>query len=407
MAVIICADNDQATRNFYHITLSQSDYETTIAGTAAELDEALKQHWPNLVIVNTNFAGREINKLIGYLTNTQTKLRPIVIVVSDDQNQEKILNCISSGADDYLTKPFTAFDLITKISVALKKVQSQAVEEHSEPSILRQSRYKIIAHIGDGTYGSVYRAVDQETSSQDEVALKIFNSSAYEGLASSLNTFFLREAYAMSTMDHTNLVKCIDFGKADGTFFLVMEFAEGDTLHDMVCEKGPLEEPALAQIGFQLAGMLKYLGSHNVVHRDIKPGNIIISECGDPKVADFGLTKQKDDMSLTLRHSRFMGTPNFVAPEQIKGQRNVDVRCDVYSLGTTLYFSGTGKLPFASTSALKTLQTNLKEPLTPMDEINSNISAEFAQLISRMTEKEKEERIGPTELEEQFAVFCD
>ena len=254
--------------------------------------------------------------------------------------------------------------------------------------------------MGSGGNSIVYRAIDRDKPDSEPVAFKMFNTGVYQEIdSSSIDAFFLREAYGMSKLNHPNVVKLLDFGKKDdGVYFIVMELIEGRSLETITKHEGPIKEKQLISIAYQVSSVLQYLEENNVIHRDIKPGNILLNAADHIKLTDFGASKQLNDNSLTKNNEQFMGTPQFVSPEQIIGETEVDIRCDIYSLGATLYFCGTNIMPFAGDNVIDVLQNNMNESPDLMCQVNQEISLEFSNIVAKMLEKDKENRCSPSEL---------
>lgn len=217
-------------------------------------------------------------------------------------------------------------------------------------------RFELLERLSDGSMGSVYRARDRDSGSI--VALKLFTSvvSANEKLAQRIS----REIQAASKLDHPNIVRVIEFGKDTGRSFYTMEFVEGCSLGQMIETDGPIEEESSVRILTQVAQALHYAHNRRVIHRDVKPDNVLVRPDGHVKLTDFGLAKDGDDDRELTRAATGLGTPHFMAPEQYEDARNATALSDVYSLGATLFTAVTGKLPFADCTSLIALARKAK-----------------------------------------------
>ncbi len=207
----------------------------------------------------------------------------------------------------------------------------------------RFAEFEILGLIGQGGMGTVYRA--RQARLKREVALKIIPSGL--DVDPEFGARFRREAQALAGLNHPQVVTLHDFGEHEAQTFLVMELVDGADLQRRLAS-GPLAPRLALEIGVQVCEALMHAHAHGVVHRDIKPGNVLIDEAGRVKVADFGLAKllDSDGFSLSLTDTaQTMGTPFYIAPEQRAGSRSVDHRADIYSLGVMLYQMLTGELP--------------------------------------------------------------
>lgn len=202
---------------------------------------------------------------------------------------------------------------------------------------------EILELLGKGGMGAVYKARQQEL--ERLVAVKILPSEVAADL--NFSQRFTREARAMASLSHQNIVTIFDFGQADGQYYFVMEFVDGTNLRQLMEARAVQPDEALAIVP-QICDALQYAHQAGVVHRDIKPENILIDKRGQVKIADFGLVKlldgPKEDSHLTGTHQG-MGTPHYMAPEQMLEAASVDNRADIYSLGVVFYEMLTGDLP--------------------------------------------------------------
>ncbi|MFT5403719.1 MAG: hypothetical protein ACI9DF_002557 [Verrucomicrobiales bacterium] len=221
---------------------------------------------------------------------------------------------------------------------------------------------ELLEFVGRGGMGAVYKA--RQPGLDRLVAVKILPRET--GNDPAFAERFTREARAMAHLSHPNIVAIHDFGQADGTYYIVMEFVDGANLRQTIMAGRLSPEEALAIIP-QMCDALQYAHDHGVVHRDIKPENILLDKRGQLKVADFGLSKllgnSEPDLNLTGTY-QVMGTPRYMAPEQMEQSRNVDHRADIYSLGVIFYEMLTGELPlgrFASPSEKTQIDVRLDE----------------------------------------------
>lgn len=249
--------------------------------------------------------------------------------------------------------------------------------------------YEILSKIGTGGMGAVYKAT--QLSVNRPVAIKILDPkflSEREYLQR-----FLNEARILLKLQHPNIVAGLDAGSVDGTPYFVMEFVDGVTVATLQEQKGKLPEADCIRIGIYVAQALEHARKHGLVHRDIKPQNIMVTRDGLVKVCDLGIAKQLDaaqDLNLT-QPGLAVGTPYYMSPEACMGQR-VDIRSDIYSLGATLYFLSTGTHAFDSSSNIAIMTMQVNAPLQSPRLRNPALSEGFARAILRMMAKDPAKR---------------
>ena len=270
---------------------------------------------------------------------------------------------------------------------------SKAVSKRGLKSAPVIPGYEIVELLGEGGMGVVYKA--RQKSLDRMVALKILPQRAAKEKA--FIERFIREARTVARLNHENIIAGIDVGEADGTYYFAMEYVEGESVADMIDRIGPLEERTALQLTAQMARALAHAHKHGLVHRDVKPQNILVTRNSMAKLCDLGLAKskiQEDDTGGSP-----VGTPHYLSPEQARGEADVDIRSDIYSLGATLYHMLTGGTPFEGQSPMVLMTKHLtEEPQSPRRR-DPRISKAASDLVLTMMEKEKEDRHQtPTEL---------
>ena len=258
--------------------------------------------------------------------------------------------------------------------------------------------YRIIKKLGEGAMGEVYSGIDLENNNRP-VAIKILYP--YLGKKKSTAKRFLHEGtLCIEKLNHPNIVKGYEVGyEANHDFFFyVMELMEGKNIREMLDKDGPFSEPIALHILLQIASALEQAYNFKLVHRDIKPDNIMMTEQGVAKLCDLGLARDwTQDLSLT-QTGAIMGTPFYISPEGAEG-KFMDSRSDIYSLGATMYHIVVGKVPFPGENANIVLQRHCHEALIPPIAMQPNISAGLSAIIEMMMEKRPEDRYQtPSEL---------
>jgi predicted Ser/Thr protein kinase len=263
--------------------------------------------------------------------------------------------------------------------------------------------YKVEELLGKGGMGVVYRARD--TRLQRSVALKLISPELVADQARKRR--FLVEARAAAAVTHPAIAQIYDIDEADGTTFIAMEYVDGRTVGRLIVE-GELDLQGAVEIGYQVAEGLAKAHEANIVHRDIKSDNIMVTRDGHAKLLDFGLAKLMDSgqeysaapgpasRTLTLEQAQtiagaVLGTLNYMSPEQARG-RNLDQRSDIFSLGVVLYEMVSGELPFKGDSPLDTMHAIAFEEAKPVTSLRRNLPPQIHQIISRCLRKRPEDR---------------
>src|SRR3974390_1445845 len=248
------------------------------------------------------------------------------------------------------------------------------------------NRYEIQRELAQGGMAEVYLARDQLLSRP--VALKaLFPEDAREP---SFVERFRREAQAAANPNHPNIVAIYDWGQEGGTYFIVMEYVEGRSLRDLIRSEGPLDPNEASEITAEIASALAFAHKSGVVHRDVKPGNVLLTRGGLVKVTDFGIARAGTSDGLTQTGS-VMGTAPFFSPEQAQ-VLPVDGRSDVYSLGIVLYEMVTGVCPFTGDSPVSVAYKHVREPPVAPTERNPEVPPDLEQIILTALAKDPEER---------------
>jgi eukaryotic-like serine/threonine-protein kinase len=254
-------------------------------------------------------------------------------------------------------------------------------------SSLTVGPYQLLGRLGRGAGGEVYKA--RHARMGRLAALKLLGADAPGGVGR-----FLREAQALARLDHPNVVRAYDAGEVRGTYFLAMEYVEGSDLQRLVEREGPLGFARAAEYARQAALGLQHAHERGVVHRDVKPSNLLLSARGVVKVLDLGLARLRgraDGEPLTAA-GQGMGTVDYIAPEQLRDARSADARADLYSLGCTLYFLLTGRPPFAGESAVEKLLGHLHGEPEPLESLRPDVPPALAAVVRRLMAKDPADR---------------
>ena len=269
--------------------------------------------------------------------------------------------------------------------------------------------YDLLEKLGEGGMGTVYKARHQRLKRL--VAIKILRPSLAQDPQRIAR--FKREMKAVGQLDHAHIVRAMDAGEAEGRHYLVMEYVEGLDLSKIVDRIGPLAVADACEIVRQVAVGLRAADERGLIHRDIKPSNLMLAPDGQVKIFDLGLAVFETDRSAdgeTTAAGQIMGTPDYIAPEQIHDAHSVDARADIYSLGCTLYKLLTGHAPFTGTryrSVADKMAAHLRDPVPPIRTLLPQVPEKLAAVLDRMLVKDRDLRIPtPGRLVDELAAFC-
>lgn len=257
-----------------------------------------------------------------------------------------------------------------------------------KPSTQTFGDYEVISKIAEGGMGTVYKARHHVTG--DLVAIKVLSPQMAKNQV--LRRRLEQEYNAASNLDHPNIVKALAFSNEGAAPYLVMEFVDGESLGQRIERDGAIPEDEAVQIIKQIAHGLLKAHRQGMVHRDVKPDNILVTPQGIAKLTDLGLVKELDaDLNLT-RTGRGLGTPHFMSPEQFRNAKNADARCDLYSLGATLYQMVTGELPFKGCGPVDCWMKKVNNDLPPPRDLLPRLSERIDWAIRRAMSSDPQQR---------------
>jgi eukaryotic-like serine/threonine-protein kinase len=248
--------------------------------------------------------------------------------------------------------------------------------------------FEILSRLGRGGMGAVYKA--RQVSMDRLVALKVLPPV----LAKDKNFIerFFREARAVAKLNHPNIVQGIDVGVAEKYYYFAMEFVDGETVQKMLGRDGPMDEKVALNIVLQIAQALHHASRNDMIHRDVKPDNIMVTPSGVAKLCDLGLAKSLVGASSVTQTGLAVGTPHYISPEQARGEDDVDTRADIYSLGATLYHMVVGATPYSGSSAAVVMTKHLNDEVPNPREARPELSMGLVRLVEKMMAKDRADR---------------
>jgi eukaryotic-like serine/threonine-protein kinase len=248
------------------------------------------------------------------------------------------------------------------------------------------NRYEILSLQGQGGMADVYKAKD--TILNRVVAIKVLRSKLSDDPMTLVR--FQREASAASRLSHPNVVDIYDVGEYEGMHYIVMEFIRGRTLKELIAQRGSLDVDEAISVMKQLVSAVSHAHEHNIIHRDIKPQNVLVKDDGTIKITDFGIAVANDTVALTFNNT-VMGSAHYLAPETTQG-KDPNPQIDIYSLGIVFYELLTGKVPYKGKTPTEIAVKHLREPMPYVRDFNPNIPQSVENIILKATAKNLSER---------------
>jgi len=253
--------------------------------------------------------------------------------------------------------------------------------------------YRLHEKVTSGAFGSIYKA--KQESMNRVVAIKVLPRRLALNQIYVKN--FMRETKLAAKLAHENIVYVLDAGQSIGLLYLAMEYIDGETVESIVRRKGPMSEKRALAITWSLAQALLHAHGTGILHRDIKPANVLMKENKVPKLCDFGLAKSIARQAIMEASGVIVGTPSYMAPEQILGEK-VDERTDIYGLGATLYFIATAKKRFPSGRSFdEVFENQIKNPMRPLRDAYPDVSPRIERLVEKMMHRDRDKRFQNAE----------
>lgn len=338
-------------------------------------------------------SGKTTEEVVQEIAKGGTNLDTLVSKLVVDQGlatPEEVKHCLEmlKGVEDGNQKSLVQMlldnEYVTKRQVArLRQMIEAAKSGQKIPG------YKVLEKLGAGAMATVFKA--RQLSLDRLVAIKVLPRKF------SQNPQFIERFYAegrsAAQLNHPNIVQAYDVGKSGEYHYFVMEFVDGRTVYDDIAKHKKLSEKEAIDIIMQIADALQHAHERGLIHRDVKPKNIMITKEGVAKLADMGLARAQNDKEMAEAEAgKAFGTPYYISPEQIRGEVNITPAADIYSLGATLYHMVTGAVPFDGKNPSAVMHKHLKSELVPPDHVNPKLTAGISQVIEMMMAKSARSR---------------
>ncbi|MHC4229850.1 MAG: protein kinase domain-containing protein [Planctomycetota bacterium] len=384
---VLIADDDPMWRKLLSQNVQQWGYEVATAEDGQQAWDILQERGaPRVAILDWQMPeldGVEICRRIRSSLNLPFIYT--IILTSRDTRDDMVVG-FESGADDYLVKPVDLAILRSRLTAAARIVKAV-------PPPRQIPGYQLLGRLGAGAMATVYKA--RQLSLDRLVAVKILPKKF------SKNPEFVERFYAegraAAKLNHPNIVAALDVGRHGDAHYFIMEYVEGHTVHEHLIKEGPYPEANALAVTIQVAKALNHAHQAGLIHRDVKPKNILIASKGLAKLADMGLARAISDREAAEAEAgKAFGTPYYISPEQIRGIVNIDLRADIYNLGATLYHMVTGRPPFEGPDVSAILMKHLDEPIVPPDHINPALTNGICEIVELCMAKDPAKRYATT-----------
>ena len=403
MSTILIAEDNKLTMMIYKKIISYLGHEIIACYNGLEALEAVKKQKVDLAILDFMMPEMDGLEACREIRKQPNGISIPIIVVSANDSQEEILQCLNAGANDYLVKPIKEPILIAKLKNFLKTSSLHKNEiEIVKNKVAIADRYKVEKILGYGTHSIVFLAFDQENDNK-KVAVKLLNQNILtEELANSV----IELSMNLQKLKLNNVIEIIDFGQYNGHVFIVLEFAEQGDFASTLKQKEKLDEVEVVQMLLDITQAFISMEENNIQHLDIKPENILICEDGTHKLTDFGIIKEETNATMSIK-SEIWSTASYAPPEIFLEQNKISIKSDVYSLGVTAYMAITGDNPFFAEKSNVAMfrQINLKP--TSILQLEIQCSVELSLIIDMMLSKTPEQRPSPLDLKETLTYILN
>jgi serine/threonine-protein kinase len=398
MLTILLADDDNALRQMLARVLERQGHLVVETNNGEAALQAFQSNQVDLVVLDVDMGpglnGFEVCKKLRQ--DPYGASIPIIFLTGMAEEEHLILG-FEQGADDYVRKPFSLPEFIARLNAQIERLrrQSQTRQQMGDQQFRigttieggNKEFYKITSRLSSGGMGVIFRGY--RVRDNLNVAIKTINSSFLSNHKDIQR--FLREANATLQIRHPNLASGIEVVRTPQYCYFVMEFIQGESLSSLLDRENHIAQERALDIVIQIARGLEYLHSLSLVHRDVKPGNILVTPEERAVLVDMGLAKRVDTQANLTTEGVILGTPYYLSPEQAMGE-NLDIRSDIYSLGATFYHAVTGSVPFRGSSTIAIINARfIIDPESPHLRV-PEVSLGISQTINKMMARSLTER---------------
>ena len=382
MAKLLVSDDDAQILELVSLILRSSGHEVVATSDPRQVQPLAAASRPDAIILDVLMPVSGFEILSELRVDPRTSSVPILFLSGLSEGSDRVRG-LREGADDYLVKPFEPAELVLRVERLIAWRTSHPREPESEDDTPRFGRYEVIDILGEGSMGTVFRGRDPRL--QREVALKTIrlDAASSESRRKELLDLLRHEAVTIARLSHPNIVGVYDMGDTRDSAFVAMELVDGVSLGEYLRLRGPLSPEELIPLGAQIAAGLALSHDRDVVHRDVKPGNVLLGRDGSVKVTDFGLAYVLS--SVFDDSTELSGTPGYVPPE-VLNQRPYTQPGDIFGLGATLYESLAGFHPLAGDSLRDIILNTLAGRIRPLEDsvpdLPEGLSALIFELLS-------------------------
>ena len=385
---VLIADDDPIWRKLLTQNVQKWGFEVIEVEDGKQAWDTLQQHGaPRIALLDWQMPELDGVDICRQIRSSLNLPFIYTIILTSRDSRDDMVAGFESGADDYLVKPVDMTILRSRLSAAVRIVKSV-------PPPRQIPGYKLLGRLGAGAMATVYKA--RQLSLNRLVAVKILPKKF------SQNPEFVKRFYAegraAAKLNHPNIVAALDVGRHGEAHYFIMEYVEGHTVHEHLVKEGPYPETDAIAIAIQVAKALNHAHKAGLIHRDVKPKNILITKDGNAKLADMGLARAVSDREAAEAEAgKAFGTPYYIAPEQIRGKVNIDLRADIYNFGCTLFHMVTGRVPFEGPDVSAILMKHLDEPVIPPDHINPQLTTGISEIVELCMAKKARKRYASTD----------
>ncbi len=352
-----------------------------------------------MATTNNNVSGLDEDFRYGQLAIEGRLITPDQFDIAMDKAKESKRPLADVLVEDGTIDATTA----DRLSKALKRIIKDERARTEGGALVKKQigGYRLIRRIGEGGMGEVYLA--EQLSMHRTVAIKILHQKWADD--EEFRKRFLLEARAAGKLSHPNIIQVYDVGKYQGLYYFSMEYIDGVTVDDLIRHEGPLGLEKIIDITLQTCEALEYLSTQGIVHRDIKPANIMVMKDGTVKLADFGFIQQAVVDRELMQEGTTIGTPDYISPEQARGERDLDVRSDIYSLGATVYHMLAGKTMYTG-SCSSVMRAHIDAQPPKLKSLRGDVPERLVEIVGKMTAKTSIDRHQtPHDVQQDLEVF--